>query len=83
VHGDPRIANVIQLSDGSLRWIDLRLPVGTIGQDVKILIESVFNKTIAENERVQERVLHYQHEPSVERMTVVYDFCKTLVQPFI
>ncbi len=83
VHGDPRIANVIQLSDGSLRWIDLRLPVGTIGQDVKILIESVFNKTIAENEQVQERVLHYRHEPSVERMTIVYNFCKNLVQPFI
>lgn len=78
LHGDPSIANIIQLPDWSLRWIDLRYPTFSIAQDGLILVESVFGLVIANQDGVQEAIFEYEAEVSAEQMANIYNLCLRL-----
>jgi hypothetical protein len=78
VHGDPHRGNLIVLPDDTLRWIDLRFPVGRIVDDVMILVKDVFGRSVCENEKVQQYALDYQSQVCEARIVALYELCKNV-----
>jgi hypothetical protein len=78
IHGDPRIANVITLSDSTLRWIDFRSKFTGCYEDLKILVESVSESAI-KNIQVTRLMRSYSTSPCEAKMVEVYEAVKAFI----
>jgi hypothetical protein len=77
IHGDPRIANVITLADSSLRWIDFRSATLGFYEDLKILVDSVWEDA-TKHVRVTQLMRLYSNSPSEAKMMEVYEAVKSM-----
>lgn len=89
-HGDPRIQNIIELENGSLKWIDLRLVKDgdrlllSVSHDIRVLFESIFHDGIFNDNDISQSAQEYingvrEKKSGEELQTLlgnVYDLCK-------
>jgi hypothetical protein len=78
IHGDPRITNVIRLSDGRLKWIDFRYPPLSVWSDLKMLIESWSSQAL-KNQKILDLMNVYESEVSEDNMRQVYEAVKDTI----
>lgn len=81
IHGDPRIANVITLSDNALKWIDFRPQDSEVDlyHDLVTLVESVSLRA-AKDMKVIQLMRRYGNSPCRENMTDVYNAVKEFMK---
>lgn len=78
IHGDPRVANVITLSESALRWIDFRSATVSFYEDLAILVESV-KEFATKHPQVTQLMRRYSKSPTEAKMMDVYEAVKALM----
>jgi hypothetical protein len=59
IHGDPRIQNIIELQSNELKWIDFRVPIGTVSRDTRLLFESIFGVNVLDGDDISASAQNY------------------------
>ena len=56
---DPRIQNIIELQSNELKWIDFRVPIGTVSRDTRLLFESIFGVNVLDGDDISASAQNY------------------------
>jgi hypothetical protein len=66
-HGDPRVQNIIELADGSLKWIDLSVS-GSVLCDITVLFESIFGLGVLDGSDISHIAQNYINGVTMENL---------------